>query len=314
MRGIGFGFLALAFVSTVAEAQGAQDRAAAHAAYGRGQELFREGRYAEAEVAFEEAYGLIPLPVVLLSIAESRQRQEDIPGAVEALERYLQQAPPTARDRAEIEGRVAELRQRPATLVIRTTPTGASISVDGQVVAQPMGHEVEHQVPPGSHEVSASLEGHETATQTVEATFGARHEIDLTLLSAEPVAPPPEPARSRPPVVEDDGELKIGTEVWIAGGIALAGVAAGSILGLLALSEQSDFDAMPTEDTADTGETLALFADLSFGVAAVAAITGVVLLVTSGDDDEEARAAVGGFQLTPVVGSGTVGLAGRAPF
>jgi hypothetical protein len=291
-----------------AHAQGAGDRAAAREAYARGQELFREGRFAEAEAAFRDAYETIPLPVVLLGIAESQERQNNPVGTVETLQLYLAERG-DAPDRAQIEERIAELRQRPSTLVISTTPVGAAISVDGNVVAQPMGHDVEFEVAPGSHEVSATLEGYEATTETVEATFGTRHEVRLTLLRAEP-----EPVRRLPPAepvvapTENDGE--IGTEVFVAGGIALAGVVAGTVLGLLALSEQSDFDAMPTEDTADSGERLALFADLSFGVAAVAGITAAVLLVASSGSSEDSAVSTGAeARVMPFVTESAAGVA-----
>jgi len=52
-----------------------EDRKQAREAYRRGQELFRDGRYEEAEAAFEEAYRLVPNPVVWVGIAEARERQ-----------------------------------------------------------------------------------------------------------------------------------------------------------------------------------------------------------------------------------------------
>jgi hypothetical protein len=63
---------------------------------------------------------------------------------------------------------------------------------------------------------------------------------------------------------------------------AIAGVAlvTGTIFGFLALSKQSDFDAMPTAGAANDGETFALVADLSFAVAAVAGVTAIVLYAT----------------------------------
>jgi hypothetical protein len=312
MGRLGFGFLVLWLAigsAALAVAQQPGDRTAAREAYARGQELFREGRFAEAEAAFRGAYEMIPLPVVLLGIAEAQERQDNIVGTVETLERYLAERA-DAPDRAQVEERIGQLRQRPATLVISTSPPGAAISVDGEVVAQPMGHEVEFEVAPGSHEVSATLDGYESASETVAATFGTRHEITLTLARAEqepaPTPPPSEPVVAPP----DDAEGEIGPEVYVAGGVALAGVAAGTVLGLLALSEQSDFDAMPTEETADAGERLALFADLSFGVAAVAGVTMAVLLATSasgGDDSEESPGAAA--RVVPFIAQSGAGVA-----
>jgi hypothetical protein len=51
-------------------------------------------------------------------------------------------------------------------------------------------------------------------------------------------------------------------------------------LGLLALSEQSSFDALPTRDTAFRTEAFAASADVFFGVAAVGGILVIVGLLT----------------------------------
>ena len=88
-------FVALALVLTVAPATlqaqqpNAQTRNAARDAYGRGQTAFREGRFEEAEAAFTEAFTHIPNPVVLLGVAESRERLGNVPGAIQTLEQYL---------------------------------------------------------------------------------------------------------------------------------------------------------------------------------------------------------------------------------
>jgi hypothetical protein len=48
----------------------------------------------------------------------------------------------------------------------------------------------------------------------------------------------------------------------------------------MALTEQSDFDARPSDAAADRGERLSLFSDVMFGVAGIAAVTSIVLYVT----------------------------------
>jgi hypothetical protein len=55
------------------------------------------------------------------------------------------------------------------------------------------------------------------------------------------------------------------------------------VLGIMALSERSDYDKNPTEAGADRGERLALFADVGFGVGAMALVTTAVLLLTHDD-------------------------------
>ena len=48
----------------------------------------------------------------------------------------------------------------------------------------------------------------------------------------------------------------------------------------MAYQEQQDYRDNPTKETADKGERLALFADISFGLAALSAITSFTLFMT----------------------------------
>jgi hypothetical protein len=48
----------------------------------------------------------------------------------------------------------------------------------------------------------------------------------------------------------------------------------------LALRQEQDYRDDPTKETADRGEQLALFADISFGLAALSAITSFTLFMT----------------------------------
>src|SRR5688500_1477170 len=77
----------------VALAATPQQKAQAREAYAKGQALFREGSYAEAERAFEEAYRIVPNAVVLLSIAECEVRTEQYQRAIDTLEAYLREKP-----------------------------------------------------------------------------------------------------------------------------------------------------------------------------------------------------------------------------
>jgi len=310
--------------ASLAEAQpvrqpSAQARRTAREAYSRGQELFRGGQFAEAEAAFREAYAAVPNAIVLVGVAEAQERQDNIDGAIETLQRYLTERA-DAPDRASIEQRIEGMRSRPGTVVVHSSPTGASVSVDGERRDAVTPAEID--VPPGQHRVEASLEGYEVATSTVEVTAGGRHEVALTLEEAVPVANEDDifgdggqdlelDDGNLPPVDADEGG--VGTGVWVAAGVCGAGLVAGTVLGFLALSEQSDFDNAPSVDSADRGERYALFADVAFGVAAAAGITALVLYLTSGDDDD-ADADDAALDVTPTLGLHGGGVEARVQF
>ena len=227
-----------------------EDRATARDAYGRGQAHLEAGEFEQAEAAFMEAYGAVPNPVVLIGVAHAQERGGNAAGAVESYDRYLTERA-DAPDRAEVEQSIAELRARPATLVLTSTPPGAAITIDD--VARDEVTPAEVEVPPGDHTVVLTLEGHEPVTETATVTFGQHHEIAPAFVVLAPVADefgeegegeeyeePEEEAAE-----EDEG---IPTGVWVSSAVAGVGLITGSVLGFLALSEQSSFDENPTEE------------------------------------------------------------------
>ena len=295
-----------------------QARAAAREAYGQGQELFREGKYAEAEQAFLRAYTIIPNPVVLLGIAEARQAQGDLRGAVEALESYLE-ARSDAPDAAAVQAKIDGMKAAPATLAITSTPPGAAIAIDGEDTGEVTPAQIE--VEPGEHIVALRLAGREPAEQRLEAGFASRAEVALELPELTVAEPTLEGDGEALPDAEadehddaDEADEGPGTAVWALSAVAAAGLVGGTILGFLALTEESEFDDMPTEAGADRGERYALFADVAFGLAAVAGISAIVIFLTSGEDDDEEEGDGATAIVYPVASPTGAGLVGEVTF
>lgn len=293
-----------------------EQRATAREAYARGQEEFRAGNFAAAEASFQEAYEAVPNPVVLLGIAEARERLGNVAGTIEALELYLEQRP-DAPDAVRIQERLATLRTVPAVLVVSSTPPGATITIDGTERSEVTPAEIE--VQPGEHVVAVTLADHEPGSETVEVTAGERRELALELVGEEqgldedPFGDGGEgDSTPPPPDLDDDEEETLSAGVWVAAGISGAALVGGTVLGFLALSEQSDYDMMPTEETADRGERLALFADVAFGAAAIAGITAIVLYLT--DSGTEAEDDTPDVAVAPAVGPTGGSVSARVQF
>ncbi len=310
----------LAVSATTTQAQTRRQRAQAREAYGRAQTLYAEGQYVEAEAAFREAFAVIPNPVVLIGVAEALERQNKVPETVAILEQYLELRA-DAPDRADIESRLTRLRATPGTVSVSSAPAGAAVLIDGQDSGEVTP--AEFSLAPGEHTIGFRAEGYEPHEASVDVEFAAASE-----LSAEMTAlpePEPEPIQVVEPPIEleedgedddgDDEDEGVGTAVWVTSGIAAAGLVTGTVLGFLALSEESEFDAAPTDATADRGERYALFADVAFGVAAAGAITAIVLFLTqdSDDDDEEEEAGVTAT-VAPFVGAHEGGVSTRVEF
>jgi tetratricopeptide (TPR) repeat protein len=270
-------------------------RARARELYAEGQRHFEAGRFAEAEASFRAAFEQVQNPVVLLGVAAAQERQGRNAEAARTLRRYLVLRP-DAPDRGAVEQRIATLDPTGATVEpergrvrITSTPPGASIAVDGTETGQHTPAELE--LGPGEHAITLTLAGHMEASRSVTVVAGETGEVSFELT--------PEPAPSA------GGEDVLGTEnaaeesasagpsdlvapeprggadpspaVWWTAAVSGVGLVTGTVFGFLALSAQSDFDAMPSQEAADRGETFALIADLGFGVALAAGATAIVL-------------------------------------
>ena len=273
----------------------------ARVAYARGQAAFAGGDYTQALKAFEEAFAAVPNPIVLLSVSESAAKLGNIDAAMAALDQYLALRP-DAPDRADVTQKRAALAVMPAHVFLTSEPAGADIVVDGQPTGKKTPAEIE--LSPGSHELQAALAGHESKPTALSVKPGVRIEQALDLHT-----PPPPPAAVVPPAVALEPTAPPLVEVpttalWVTGTIGAAGLIAGTVLGFLALKEHSDYESRPTEAGADRGERLALFADVGFGVGAMAAVTAAVLYLTHDDvgpsepaKDKPANAQLSGGQL-----------------
>jgi tetratricopeptide (TPR) repeat protein len=271
----------------------------ARSAYARGQQAFAAGDFATALQAFEEAYSNVANPIVLVSIGESAAKLGRVETALAAYDAYLR-ARPDAPDRDEVAQKRAAFAaaQAPARLSVTSVPAGADVVLDGQLVGRVTPVELE--VRPGPHRVSLVLVGYETGRISTELAPGGRDQQTVTL-KAQPLPPvataPLTPAQPEPPPLITPQPPH--AAIIVTASLGAAGLIAGSVLGIFALKERSDFNTNPTEAGADRGERLALFSDVGFGIGAMSLITTAVLLFThdpprSADDGESAR-----FELIP---------------
>lgn len=286
----------------------AQQRAFARELYTNGQQLFRQGDFAGAQRSFEEAYRVVPNPVVLLSVAECQTRTEQYAAAIESLKLYLAERA-NAPDKAQVEAQIQALSAKPATLTVESSVSGAAIAVDNADTGRITPANLE--LAAGDHTVAVTLDGYVRAEQAVSLAPGGKESIQLQMMPAAP-AEVATPAAEPAPVEPERTGRHAGKAVWIATGIAGGGLLTGTILGIVALKKKNDFDDKPSESLADSGEKVALFADVGFGIAAAAGITAVVLYLTS--DTKKPEDQQQAWSVQPALSSGRAGVVGRLRF
>jgi hypothetical protein len=247
-------------------------------AYEVGARLFEAKRYEAAESAWLRAHSLGRDPTLLVGVADTRQRRGDEPGAVAMLEQYLAERP-DAPDRVSIEARIATLLQSPAVLVVRSREPGHAILLDGAPVKKKTPAKLE--VEPGTHTIVVVGEGKHVGEKTVQVGYGEVAELDFTPdAKSEVIVEQSEEAKLEAQLAIEKEDTTIRRAVISTGSIAAAALVTGTVLGFLALQQDQNYRDNPTQATADKGERLALFADVSFGLAALSAITSFTLFMT----------------------------------
>ena len=200
----------------------------------QGQKAFGEGDYSAALKALDQAAAEgASLEKVQLLRAQCFAAQQDFGRAEEAFALALEANPEASLDPARVDPSVVRmldgLRARTkGTVVVRSTPPGAVVSIDGKDVGKTP---VDLQTTIGRHKVEVTWSGGGTAASDVLAR--ARLQTYLVLVQGETVSGPPAPVEPGPdekrggihPFAEVRGQLETGGGVFgaleIGGGIEL---------------------------------------------------------------------------------------------
>jgi hypothetical protein len=259
--------------------------------YGDGVAKFKAGDYSGALVEFQAADAVKQTPQAARQIALCLDNLGRFPEAVDAFNRFL--ANPPAKMAAEADAakaRVAAIQQLPGKLHVTSDPSTISFSVDGKPQAMPTPSDVE--VTPGHHTLHFTAAGHDAVDKDVDVTFASKQDLSVVLpVSAAPPPPPPVAVVEPPPAAPapepaptpTPAPSHSNTAAWITGGAAVVAVGIGTVFGVMALNDHSNFVSNPTTATADNGENHALIADMSFGVAVTLGVTSVVLFLSHDD-------------------------------
>jgi hypothetical protein len=298
-RGVPLFFvLALSASSAVAAPGAPASRDEARTHFKRGTQFFDERDFAAALVEFRRANELAPNFRILFNIGQTCAELQDYPCAYQSFTRYLAEGGTQVKAGriVEIERELDKIKARVARVEVSTNVPGAEVSVDDvpvgttPLLTPPM-------VGIGRRRISASLQGHVSATKVIEVAGG---DLVPVLLELTPIAPPPPVAAPAPKVEAPraaDGdqaevpkssgrgetrEIKKRPSLWLW---LLPAVLAGGGIGIgqwatrveATMREKQKDLAFPQEkllQMSEEGKVLALFSDI---VSGVAVISGVIL-------------------------------------
>jgi hypothetical protein len=250
------GFLGTESVA-LAEPAPTDARHRADRAFEEGKERVRAGDWPLACTKFEESFALDPSASTQVKLARCREHEDRLIEAVAAyrdaseLNRALPRDPARAREiAAVIEAELRRLEPTVPTLSVRLAPPDVNVdqaTLDGQPLAS--GVPLRRMVNPGRHVLVLHAPGYRTATLELSLARGERRDVEVPLIpesggsgtlvappsaappsAAPPSAalPPPPPAAGRavPFAAERREPSDGGTQRWLGGALAGAGVAA----------------------------------------------------------------------------------------
>jgi len=280
----------------------------ARAQFERGVELYDEGKFDQAAIAFARAYELKPSYKLLYNIAQTENQLGHYTAALEAYSKYLEEGATKIEKKRlpQVESEIERLKTLVGTVSIAGDEDGAQVFIDSRAVGNtPLPAPV--MVDVGEHEILVKHDGAEVHREVVKVAGG--DEVTVRWMMPRPADRPQEGVAGAP--ASDGKRDRLWT--WISLGVAGAAGIAGGALGGVALSSKKDIEAdcvdghCPSDmtDDRDRVKNLALAADVMYGVAGAAAVAAVVLFFVEpglGDEREATVAAA------PAVGNGSVGL------
>lgn len=358
-RGRGLGAALLVFALSIgggAHAQSDEQRAAARSLATEGATAFNEGRYQEAVDLFGRAESLVHAPPHLLFLARAHAKLGQFVKAREAYMKIVKETlPPNASPafrnaQSSANDEVQLIEPKIASLTVKVEggqdAKDIAVLVNGNPISSVLIG-VAQPIDPGKHKVEAGATGLRAPEQAFSLADGERKTVVLKLESVpgaaplvavaqapattsapEPTAAPP-PSSSPAPVdqgpaepADDKSGLRIGS--YVAFGVGIVGVAAGTFFTLQSASKRNDADEKFEECGGETGchtgnplsdEVSALDDDarsaqtlgiVGFAVGGVGLAVGTTLFILSSGGSSEKQAGV-----VPYVGLGTAGLKGR---
>ncbi len=140
---------------------------------------YRAGHFADAIAYFRAAHDLGGPSSELWNIVRCREGMDDLEGASNAIDEYLALKDVHPQERVDAQREAQALRARASTLTVVTTPTGATVTVDGRTAPGPTPVSLE--IRAGMHTVVVRRDGYAPVTQTLEARFGRAVIVTLDL-------------------------------------------------------------------------------------------------------------------------------------
>jgi hypothetical protein len=308
----------------------AQDTATAGALFDKGVADMQAGHFELGCPAIEESQRLDPRPGTLFTLAECDAKWGKVASAVARYQDYVGLVSRLPSDQQErhrtrvvaSNAQITQLKPSVPTLALvlpPNAPPGTYVTRNG-VTLQGAALGLALPVDPGEYVLVSHAPSGAEHQQTVSiALHDARRvtlELDATgsVPAAAPTASAPHTSAGDAPPSHVQPTAHSNTAAYLIGGVGLAGVAVGSVTGLMVLGKKSTVTGNCSGaecnskglSAADSAKTLATVSNIGFAVGIAGLATSAVLLLTA-PKAEPASARARGSRWEPLLASSSSG-------
>jgi hypothetical protein len=211
---------------------------------------FDHGNWDEAGALFERAHVLNPSARTLRGMGLSAFEARRYADSLRHLQAALQEPKHAlnAAQRKEVERSIERAKQYVGRLKLTLDPPSASVKINGQPAG--LDENGELIIDPGLLEIEVSADGYDTELRRVRVIAGAHDELAVKLSAAQPsgagIAAPAAMAQATaplPPADRPEQASSLRTLKWVSGGIALAGLATGTVALIMGNAAASKWNA-----------------------------------------------------------------------
>jgi hypothetical protein len=312
-----------------------EQKAAARMLGTEGVQLAQSGDCTQAVDKLTRAEALVHAPTTAVPLAQCDIQLGKLVAGTEILNRVLRETLPESAPKPWLDA-----RKRAQTLFDATGPripklrihvdraAGAvgdvQVTIDGELMPVVL-LDNDRPTDPGRHHVIASAQGFASAESDVSLSDGQSQNLSLRL-EPQPAASPPVPPVQPPPLAAPTQPVAPAlqpasppnrTPGYIVLGVGAAGIAVGTVFGVLALGAKSTLDSacVPTKASCpsssqgdiDALHTDAIVSTVGWAVGGVGAALGLYLVLTAHGEESPKTA---GIELRPWVGPGSAGIVG----
>jgi hypothetical protein len=268
----------------------AQNPAAAEALFEQARAAMAAGSYDIACARFRDSDKLDPAVGTRFNLADCEERRGRVATAWSLFRGVLSELAQDDDRKPIAEERAAKLKPRLPIVTMVPPPDaapGMRVRIDGVEIGE-ASFGVALPMDPGEHDLRLLPEGGPERRMTFTLREGEHTELPLRLEAAAPSADTESQASAEP---ASDAPAPRRRWAMVAGGVGLAGVAVGSLAGIITLSKKSTADDNCSDvthtcnqvgvDANESGKTFAVLSSVGFGVGVLGLATGAYLYLTS---------------------------------